>query len=333
MWQTIGQSRILALFQQSLETNELAHAYLFVGAPHIGKMTLALDLARALNCKGDKPPCSECDPCRRISSGKHTDISIIGLESTVSSGNSKQRVEISINDIKELQRSANLPPYEGKRKVFIIDGAEDLSTEAANCLLKILEEPPPFVVMLLLTSDERRLLPTVVSRCQRIELKPLPAQEIERMLIDSYKVEKDKARLLARLSRGCLGWALTVLTDDSQLVWRSERLTEMTTLLKAGWERRFAYAARISSDRRTAEETIQLWLTWWRDVMLAKSGCEQAVTNVDHITEIKKWAQVLSIPETRGFIGSLQKAMDQIAMNANLRLVLEVLMLDMPRRR
>jgi len=333
MWQTIGQSRILALFEHSLKTGDLAHAYLVVGAPHIGKMTLALDLARALNCKGDQPPCFECDPCRRISNGKYTDISIIGLESTGNSGNSKQRTEISINDIKELQRSASLPPYEGKRKVFIIDGAEDLSTEAANCLLKILEEPPPFVIMLLLTSDERRLLPTVVSRCQRIELKPLPAQEIEKVLIASHGVEKGKARLLARLSCGRLGWALTALTDDTQLAWRSECLTEMTTLLKAGWERRFAYAARISSDRRTAEEMIQLWLTWWRDVMLAKSGCEQAMTNVDHTTEIKKWAQALSISETRGFIGSLQKAMDQIAMNANLRLVLEVLMLDMPRRK
>jgi len=156
---------------------------------------------------------------------------------------------------------------------------------------------------------------------------------MERVLADSYKVERDKARLLARLSHGRLGWALTALTDNSQLVWRSECLTEMTALLKAGWERRFGYAARISNDRRTAKETIRLWLTWWRDIMLAKSGCEQTITNVDRITEIEKWAQILSVPETRDFIGSLQKALDQIAMNANLRLVLEVLMLDMPKRR
>ncbi len=332
MWQTIGHPKALALLEHSLQTGELAHAYLLIGAPHIGKMTLAFDLAQAVNCQGNEPPCGECQSCRRIANGKHADIAIIGLNSAKDSGEVRTRVEISIDDIRELQHSASLPPYEGKCKVFIIDGAEYLSTEAANCLLKTIEEPPPHIMILLLTAEELRLLPTVVSRCQRIELKPISSEETEKILIESHGVDSDRARLLARLSQGCLGWALRVSVDDSYLAQRTQRLTEMFSLLGAGWEERFSYAAKLGNERKSAEEAIKLWLVWWRDVMLTKCGCKHTTTNVDYISKLEKWAQVLSLLEIRNFIDSLRQSLNQIAVNANLRLVFEILMLNMPKK-
>jgi DNA polymerase-3 subunit delta' len=332
MWQTIGQPEALALLKHSLKAGNLAHAYLFVGAPHIGKMTLALDLARALNCQGSEPPCGECQSCKRITDGKHADIRIISLNSTRDSGDTKARVEISIDDIRELQHNASLPPFEGKHKVFIIDGAEYLSTEAANCLLKTIEEPPPQVIILLLTAEEPKLLPTVVSRCQRVELKPMASGEIEKMLMESYGIEGDKARLLARLSNGCFGWALTVSVDESFLEQRHQRLTEMFSLLTASWEERFNYAAKLANERKSSEETIKLWLDWWRDVMLTKCGCQQAVTNIDYMPVLEQWDEILTLPEVRDFIDSLQKALEQIDINANLRLVFEIVMLNIPRK-
>jgi DNA polymerase III subunit gamma/tau len=157
MWQVIGQDKILSLLDYGLKTDSIAHAYLLVGPRHVGKGTLANNLAQALNCEGAGTPCGQCRSCQRIREGKHADVTSIGLDS---------RAEIGIDDIRGLQRSANLPPYEGKCKVFIIDEAEYLSTEAANALLKILEEPPPRVVWLLLAADEERLLATIISRCQ-----------------------------------------------------------------------------------------------------------------------------------------------------------------------
>jgi DNA polymerase-3 subunit delta' len=331
MWQTIGQPEALALLKHSLSAGNLAHAYLFTGAPNIGKTTLALDLARAVNCQDSEPPCGECQSCHRITDGKHTDITIISLNSAKDSGETKSRVEISIDDIRELQHSASLPPYEGKCKVFIIDGAEYLSTEAANCLLKTIEEPPPHIMILLLTSEEPRLLPTVVSRCQRIELKPMPSAEIERILIESHGVDCDRAKLLAGLSQGCLGWALRVSANEIYLTQRTQRLTEMFSLIDAGWEERFSYASKLGNDRKSAEETIKLWLVWWRDVMLNKCGCEQAI-NVDYTSKLEEWAQVLSLLEIRNFINSLLQSSMQIAVNANLRLVFEILMLNMPKK-
>lgn len=332
MWQTIGQPQVLSLLEHSLSMGSLAHAYLFVGPPHVGKTTLALDLARAVNCQEDKPPCGECQSCHRIINGKHADITIIGLNSAKASRETKLRVEVGIEDIKELQRSANLPPYEGNYKVFIIDGAEHLSDEAANCLLKTLEEPPPRVIVLLLTAEELRLLPTVVSRCQKVELKAMPSMDIEVLLVEHSGVDSDRAKLLARLSQGCPGWALRAAVDESYLVQRTQRLSEMFSLLSASWEERFVYAAQQGNDRKSAEELINLWLVCSRDLMLTKCGSKQAITNIDYTPTLEERAQTLSLLEIKDFINSLQQSLSQISQNANLRLVFETLMLDMPRK-
>lgn len=332
MWQTIGQHKALALLKHSLKTGNLAHAYLFVGPPHVGKNTLALDLAQAVNCQEDEPPCGTCPSCCRIKDGKHPDITTISLNPTKGSREIKSRIEISIEDIRDLQRNAILPPYEGSYKVFIIDGAENLSDEAANCLLKTLEEPPSRVLILLLTTEESRLLPTIISRCQRVELKAISIDEVEKVVVESRVVDSDKARLLARLSHGCLGWALTASMNDNYLMWRTQELTKMFSLLSDSWGKRFIYAIQLGSDRKSVEELINLWLTWWHDVMLTKCGYRQAITNIDHATTLEEWAQILSLPDIKEFLINLQKSLTQISRNANLRLVIETLLLDMPRK-
>lgn len=332
MWQTTGQPKAIALFEHSLRINNIAHAYLLTGPNHVGKTTLALDFARAVNCHGDRPPCSECQPCQRISSGKHVDVTIISLNATKGSKEARSRSEIGIDEIRALQRSVSLPPYEGKYKVFIIDGAECLSSEAANCLLKTLEEPPPRIVIFLLASEETRLLPTLVSRCHRVELKPIPVEEVEKTLVEFHCIDEHTAKLLSRLSQGCLGWALVALADENYLVQRDQNLRHMFSLLSCNLGERFIYAAQLTNDRKSAEELINLWLVWWRDVMVTKCACEQAVTNIDHTATLEKWAQMLNLQEVKDFIDSLQKSLIHISKNVNSRLIFEILMLDMPRK-
>jgi DNA polymerase-3 subunit delta' len=243
---------------------------------------------------------------------------------------SKTRAEISIDDIRELQRSAGLPPYEGEYKIFIIDGAEYLSNEAANCLLKTLDEPPPRVLILLLAADESQLLPTVVSRCQRIGLTPVPFADIEDMLSNSAEIEKEKAKLLSRLSRGCPGWAIDTIADADYLSERAEKLTQTSSLLSEGWGQRLLYISQLRPDRKSAEELIRFWLDWWHDLMLTKCRCQHAVTNIDQIPTLERWSLALSLFEIKDFMRSLERSLVQIAANANPRLILECLMLDMP---
>ena len=312
---------------RSLKENNIAHAYLLIGPPHIGKRTLALNLAQALNCDNLKPPCGQCHSCRRILEGKHADVTSLGLDS---------RTEIGIDDIRGLQRLANLPPYEGKHKVFIIDNAEYLSTEAANSLLKILEEPPPKVVWLLLAAEKQRLLPTIISRCQQLELKPMPLEQIQRVLIGFYGVDSDKAIFLAHLCHGCLGWALSALADDSVLKQRAQRINKLSSLLIANLEERFSYAQelaiQLSQDRRSVVEVMEAWLTWWRDLMLIKLACKEAIINIDYEATLGKQARMLSLSQIREFLANLCLIREGISKNANPRLAFESLMVNMPRR-
>ncbi len=330
MWETIGQPKALASFEHGFITGNLAHAYLFVGPQHVGKTTLALDLAKAVNCQGNMRPCGTCKSCQRIMNSKHADVTIISVKSAKGK-NTKPRTEIGIDDVRELQHSASLPPYEGKYKVFIIDGAGYLSSEAANCLLKTLEEPISSVIICLLADEEQHLLPTVVSRCQRVDLKPVSTDEVERVLTELHTLESNKAKLLARLSQGCIGWAIKAIYDDGYIEQRSGSLNNMMSLFSGSWSKRFAHIAQLrSNDRKAAEELINFWLLWWRDVMLTKCNYTQGITNIDQTATLENWARVLSLQEIRRFITSLQESLVQIAKNANLRLVFEILMLDMP---
>jgi DNA polymerase-3 subunit delta' len=207
-----------------------------------------------------------------------------------------------------------------------------MSVEAANCLLKTLEEPPQHVIILLLTSQESALLPTVVSRCQRFELKPVAVAEIESRLKYFNGCYPDKIKLVSRLSGGCLGWAISALDDDSYLQGRDLRLGEFASLLTRSWSDRLLYIQQLPSDRNSMEEVIKLWLSWCRDVMLLKYNCEDAAINVDKINDIKSWANMLTILEIKEFINSLNRTLVNLSYNANLHLLLEVIMLDMPKK-
>jgi DNA polymerase-3 subunit delta' len=333
MWQTAGQDRLIKIIKDSIELRSLAHAYLFVGPAHVGKMTLALDLAKALNCNSSTLPCGSCRTCQRIEQGKYPDVIIIDKNAGRDPKDRKKATEISIDTIRELmQRGANLPPYEGKYKVFIIEDADLMSEEAANCLLKTLEEPPQYILIILLTTEEHKLLPTVLSRCQRFELKPVAIPEIEEKLSRREGVPAEKIKLLAKLSGGCLGWALNALDDEGYLMNRKDRLSEFISLIGQNWDERLSYMQQLPSDRNCAEEILKLWLLWCRDVLLVKYECDGAVINIDCIHDLKTWANMMTVPEIKEFIDCLNRAIVNLNRNVNLHLLFEVIMLDMPRK-
>ncbi|MBE9482400.1 MAG: AAA family ATPase, partial [Chloroflexi bacterium] len=318
------------------EKGVVAHAYLFVGPPHVGKMTLALNLAQALNCEADKPPCGECASCLKIASNKHADVQIISLTQNKDSAETKPRVEISIDQIRQMQHSASLPPFEGRYKTFIIDRAERLSNEAANCLLKTLEEPVAKIIFILLTTNDKLLPATVVSRCQRLELPPVAATEVEAALNRGWSIEPQKAKLLAGLCHGCPGWAVSAALDDDLLKLRDQRIDRLLDIVDADCEERFAYATQLATqfgqNRGVVQEELDLWLDWWSDLLLVKAGCSDIITNVDLKARLIKMAMSYSLAQIRSIISSIQAAVKQLGQNANPRLVLEVLMIDIPRR-
>jgi DNA polymerase-3 subunit delta' len=332
MWQVIGQEGAVSLLKHSLAAGKLSHAYLIIGPPHVGKMTLALNLAQALNCQADDKPCLECLSCQKIAAGGHSDVQVIGLTKDEEDTEAKN---IHTEQIKDILRAASLPPFEGRYKVFIIDGAELLSVEAANRLLKTLEEPEAKVVFVLLTTNEKRLLKTVISRCQRIELKPMPLAVEARVLTEKFVVKPEQARLLAGHSHGCLGWAITAKDDQKFLEQRQAALDQIITLVKGDNEGRFAYASRLAAgftqNRQAVYDTLDMWQDLWRDLLLVKLDCAAMITNSDRQGDLTTMAANYSLHQIRNFIKSIESAAQQLKQNVNTRLALEVMMLDLPR--
>jgi DNA polymerase-3 subunit delta' len=331
MWQVIGQTRVVTLLQHSLDAGKLAHAYLLVGLPHVGKMTTALNLAQALNCEASERPCLQCASCQKIAVASHADVQVIGL---IHNEDSTEAKLIGIDQIKQMQHTTSLPPFEGNHKVFIIDNAELLSMEAANCLLKTLEEPADKVTFILLTANDRLLPETVVSRCQRLELTPLSMAEVESVLAGNWGIEPKRARLLAGLSHGCLGWALSAVVDDSLLQQHDEDMKMLLNVITADSEERFALvaqlAAQFNQNRESVYIILDLWLDFWRDLMLTRLGCHDIITNIDRRNELVEIARGYQPAQIKSYIESIQAAAEQLRQNANTRLALEVLMLDIP---
>ncbi|MBI2866580.1 MAG: DNA polymerase III subunit delta' [Chloroflexi bacterium] len=326
MWQTKGHEQVVRGLRHSLSSGRLAHAYLLVGPPQVGKGMLALDLARAVNCEGGSPdPCGRCRSCQRIAAGKHADVVVLHW--------GEGKTEIGIDQVREVQHRASLKPVEGRCRVFIVDGAEDLSVEAANCLLKTLEEPAPQVLFLLLTCYEDRLLPTVRSRCQRLAIRPLPLELVVGEL-QCRGLDPERAALIARLARGRLGWAL--LAAEEPQVWqrRAEALGRVSSLAGASTGERFSYAsgwAGTSPHRRErVQEEMDLWEDWWRDLFLVRGDCSAHIVNRDYEEQLRQQAQGLALGDVVAFLQELRRTRRALEANASPRLALEALMLHLP---
>jgi len=333
MWHTQGHERAVRILQRSLDNGSVSHAYLILGPQQIGKMRLASDLTAALNCLGHDRPCGECSQCSRIDKGIHADVHLISLATSVPEGG-LPRVAIGIDRIKQVQRETNFTPYEGRFRVIIVDGAEHLSEEASNSLLKTLEEPPDRVVILVLATNTSQLLPTLISRCQVLELRPVPTLSISELLQAEYGANKKDADQIARLSDGKPGWAINAVKDHSIQEELNRKLENIERVSRGDQEARFQYASTlataIAKDRDSGRKELRLWLQWWRDVLLVTEGASELVTHLSRIETLKVTAEGLTPARASSVIKAIQDTLRHLESNVNSRLALESLMLTLP---
>ncbi len=319
MWPVISHNWAVELLERSIQAGKLSHAYLFVGPSQVGKMALAKAFAQAVYCAGENAPCGVCRPCRLVQMDRHPDVCLVAPE--------KDRIKIEA--IRDLQRTISLTPVEGAYRVCIIRQIDQATPSAANSLLKTLEEPPPRVILVLTANRGESLLSTIVSRCQVLPLRLVPAEQIVAAL-QARGVDGERARLLGRLAQGRVGWALQASMDERMLSRRDQVLEKLQGLEKGTYQHRFAWAEQLSRDPERVPYVLDVLASWWRDVLVLASGSDIQITNVDCRSLLGEWAAQYDVATAWRVLTSIRDTAWRLERNANRRLALEVLMLDLP---
>jgi DNA polymerase-3 subunit delta' len=208
-----------------------------------------------------------------------------------------------------------------------------MNDAAQNAFLKTLEEPPPHAVFVLITTDDEGLLPTIRSRCRRVEFRLLPAAEVEAALIGAG-VNAERAALLARLSRGRIGWALDAAQDPALLERRGEALEQARSIPELGIGERMRLSEKLSDQFKQGREPVfallEEWLGWWRDVLLMQAGAEEGIANTDLIAELQEAAARHSRDDVMHFVQATLAAKEHLHANVQSRIALDALLLEAP---
>ncbi|HEY7985138.1 MAG TPA: DNA polymerase III subunit delta' [Ktedonobacterales bacterium] len=326
MREVVGHEHARSLLEHAAITGQVSHAYLLTGPERIGKTTLALAFAALLQCTGRQPddpaPCGACASCRKIAHANHPDVELVMPP--------PDKVWLPVERVREVVRAANLAPYEGRWRVFILPRAERMQAPTANALLKTLEEPPPHVVLLLTTDDPALLLPTLLSRCQLLPLHPLPTETVAAALGARWGVAPDEAAALAGLAGGRLGWAVEAHEKPALLERRAALQRDILALATATRDARMRQVAALTPDAEAARQALEEWTLWWRDVALAALGVSRLSATGPAREQAERMGRAVGAPAAETFLRRLVAARQLLEQNANPRLTLEMLALDMP---
>lgn len=337
----LGQEQAVDLFQRAMRSGHLAHAYLLMGPEGVGKRSLALMVARALNCMKLRDDCCDgCSSCHLAMKGHHPDMLFLAPQ--------RASRQIHIDQIHEVIQQASLKPYQGKWKVFIIDEAERLNIAAANCLLKTLEEPPSQTIFFLISSDWHSIRPTIASRCQGVRLQRLPLQVVQRLLEEKWGMEPKEAHALALRAEGQMTRAVGLMDSSTHeqcletllsLRKGKDPIQEAETLVASLKELRENLRKEISHEvepqgeadqevherqealldslyRKRVMDYLKEMLYWFRDLFVLKGcGDETMVFHQQDIDLLKEWSQEAAPAQLALSLTSLQEAKEHLERN------------------
>lgn len=324
----IGQHLPIRLLQTFMSDGAVPHALLFTGMPGIGKRTSARMFAAALNCQNRLQPaidaspaalpCGHCRSCTQILADHHPDV--IRVE--------PQGVLLRIEQIRQLRASLAMKPFNAPQRVVIISDSQCMNPEAANALLKVLEEPPEDTILILTAHQRSDLLPTIVSRCRHIPFAPLEAEDIQAHLIDGKGVDPDNARTLAHICQGSLGRAIELVRgtwrEEREWVIRSAGLDAPEALTRRPLGTALAFAAQLAGRKDRVPELLDTLKTWIRDLSVW-TQCPGQVVNQDLADLLENASRQVDSPRLLHWWKSVEKAQKDIAGNANLRLTLDLM--------
>ena len=346
----IGQRHVISIFERALTGARLSHAYLFVGDRGVGKEAMALEWAKSLLCSNQLQDHSEnCSDCNRIAKFIHPDVHFIfpapakvkddEIRKIIASlaENPYNRLElwanpsVSIERIREIRQTSAYKSFEGNGRIVIIADCERMTVEASNALLKILEEPPPKMYIIMISSRPNLLLPTITSRCQLVKFDPLSIAEIETALMSRDGVDKEQARLTARLAGGSYRRALELLDENLQ-----EMQNRALDFFRKSFQSEVVQVSFIEEvlvesqrDLKKIRDLLILVSLWLRDAMLVnESGGKnhEQLINFNQSDVLKNFAQSFPNADLYSALAEIEKSLELMDRNVQINLILIVLM-------
>lgn len=317
----IGQQQIKDHLQNALSTGKISHAYIINGEKSSGKEFIAKVFAMALQCEeGGEEPCQKCHSCRQALSGNQPDIIRIVHE--------KPNV-ISVDDIRsQVNADVAVKPYSSPYKVYIISEAEKMTVQAQNAILKTLEEPPAYAVIMLLTDNVNSLLPTILSRCVALNMKPVPDSLVKEYLCSQLQVPDYKAEVCAAFARGNVGKAKMLATSEDFENIKAEALSLLKYIQEMDLNEIVAAVKKITEYKLEIQDYLDICAIWYRDALLFK-----ATSDMNHLIfreesqALRRTAQRSSYEGIENIIKALDAAKRRLDANVNFELVMQLLML------
>ncbi len=305
----IGQRQAVAFLQAAYGSGRLAHAYLFVGPAGVGKAKTARAFAGLFLCEQPEghAACGGCGSCRKVAAGQHPDLRILEPDGEF----------IKIEAVREAGRFVGLKSFEGRHKVLIFDPAHAMNEEAANALLKTLEEPAPQTTLILIAENIRRLPGTIVSRCQRVAFGPLAPEDLQTLLVERLGVERSAAAELSRLCDGSVGEALRFY-EDAVLAQRDALLQFLSC------DGSMKEAEAWIGDREEALRLLRALAIWYRDLLALKtSGSADLLMHPAGSAALERAGRQIQTPVILQSLGVIAQTSEDIRRHANMRLAFE----------
>ena len=315
----IGHEDVVQHLENAVKTGKISHAYIFSGENGSGKKTLAYTFAMALQCQSEQDrPCMKCESCKRAAGKNHPDIITV---------NHEKAGTISVEEIRtQLVNDVDIRPFYGPRKIYLIPDAQMMTQQAQNAILKTIEEPPEYAVILLLTSNVDFLLPTIRSRCVRLDLKLVEDSLIKEYLMKHLHVPDYKADLDVSYARGSIGRAEQAAESEEFAAMTENAMKLLKTLHRMDAAELAETVKELSSDKEQIEEYLDIFQFWFRDVLMFKATREADKCVFKHeLNSIREQAKEYSYENLEQILESIERTRIRIRANVNLELALDLL--------
>lgn len=319
----IGHEKVKEHLRNAVKLNKISHAYIINGMQGSGKNMIADIFSKTLQCeKGGETPCNVCHSCIQAESGNHPDIIRITHEKPAS---------IGVEDVREqLVGDIQIRPYSGRYKIYIIDDADKMTVQAQNAILKTIEEPPEYGIIMLLTENADGLLPTILSRCVRLELTPVQDSLIKEHLMQKFGIPEYDARFAAAFARGCVGRAEAVINSEVFVGIKENALHMLKYVSDMTVGELINSVKSINDYKGNINDYLDLLAMWYRDVLLFKSTNDaNLLIFKDELKTIRRQASVSSYEGIQTVLTSIDKAKKRLNANVSFELVMELLFLTM----